>query len=58
MKKILVVDRFSSVRELLAEELAAEGNTVVPIVNPKLIQSLIYSFAPNLIIMDLFMDGK
>ncbi len=58
MKKILIVDRYSSVRELLAEDLAAEGNTVVPIGNPKSIQNLIQSFAPHLIILDLFIDGK
>ena len=58
MKKILIVDRYPSVRELLAEDLAAEGNTVVPIGNPELIHSLIYSFAPNLIILDPFIDGK
>jgi len=58
MKKILIVDRYSSVRELLAEDLAAEGNTVVPIGNPKLIQNFIHSLAPHLIILDPFMDGK
>lgn len=58
MKKILVVNRFSSLRELLAEELAVEGNTVVPIANPESIWSLLSTFGRNLIIMDPFMDGK
>ncbi len=58
MKKILILDRYPSVRELLAEELAAEGNTVVPIGSPQSIWSLLHTFEPDLIIMDLFMNGK
>jgi two-component system OmpR family response regulator len=58
MKKILILDRYPSVRELLAEELAAEGNTVVPIGSPQSIWSLLPTFEPDLIIMDLFMNGK
>jgi len=58
MKKILILDRYPPVRELLAEELAAEGNTVVPIGSPQSIWSLLHTFEPDLIIMDLFMNGK
>jgi DNA-binding NtrC family response regulator len=58
MKKILIFDAYPSIRELLAEELAADGNTVVPIGNPDLISDLIISFEPDLLIMDPYMRGK
>ena len=46
MKKILIVDGFPFVRELLAEELTAAGNVVMAIGQPELIGSLINRFAP------------
>jgi DNA-binding response OmpR family regulator len=58
MDKILIVDGYPSVRELLAEELAGEGKMVVAIGKPDSIRDLINTFDPDLIIMDLFMNGK
>ncbi len=46
-----------SIRELLAEELAAEGNTVIPIGNPDLIPELIMTFNPDLLILYPYMRG-
>jgi DNA-binding response OmpR family regulator len=58
MHKILIVDGYASVRELLAEELAGEGNIVVAIGNPELIGGLINTFEPDLIILDLYKNGR
>jgi DNA-binding NtrC family response regulator len=57
MNKILVFDAYPSIRELLVDELAAGGNTVVPIGNPDLIPELIATFSPDLIIMDPYIRG-
>ena len=57
MNKILIFDAYPSIRELLAEELAAEGNTVVPIGNPNLISELITTFGPDLLILDPYIRG-
>ena len=58
MNRILILDRYPSIRELLAEELAAEGYMVVAIGNPELIGDLVGTFDPNLIILDLFINGE
>ncbi len=58
MKRILIFDAYPSVRELLAEELAAEGNTVIPIANPDLISQLIITFEPDLFILDSYLRGE
>jgi DNA-binding response OmpR family regulator len=58
MDKVLVVDGYPSVRELLAEELASEGKMVVAIGNPDLIGELVETFGPDLIILDLYINGK
>jgi DNA-binding response OmpR family regulator len=58
MDKILIVDGYQSVRELVAEELASEGNIVVAIGNPELIGGLIETFDPDLIILDLYNNGR
>jgi DNA-binding response OmpR family regulator len=58
MDKILVVDAYPSVRELLAEELAGEGHMVVAIGNPVLIAGLLDTFDPDLIVLDLYISGK
>lgn len=57
MNKIIIFDAYPSIRELLAEELAVEGNTVVPISNPDLIPDLITTFEPDLLILDPYMGG-
>jgi DNA-binding NtrC family response regulator len=58
MKRILIFDAYPSIRELLAEELAAEGNTVVPIANPESIAGLVNTFEPDLLIMDPYIRGS
>ena len=58
MNKILIFDAYPSVRELLAEELAAEGYTVVPIGNPNLIPDLIATFDPDLFILAPYLRGR
>ena len=57
MKKILIFDAYPSIRELLAEELAGEGNMVVPVGNPDLIPELITTFDPDLFILDPYIRG-
>ena len=57
MNRILIFDAYPSIRELLAEELAARGNTVVPIGNPDLIPELITTFGPDLLILDPYIRG-
>ncbi len=58
MKKILVLDEYPSIRELLAEELSAEGYLVMPTGNPGVTEKLLFDFNPDLIIMDIFINGK
>ncbi len=58
MNRILIFDAYPSIRELLAEELAAEGNTVVPIANPESIAGFVDSFEPDLLIMDPYIRGS
>ncbi len=58
MTRILVFDAYPSIRELLAEELAAEGTTVIPIAKPDLIPDLISTFEPDLLILDPYVRGK
>jgi len=58
MDKILIVDGYSSVRELLAEELAGDGKMVVAVGNPACIPDLLNTFEPDLVVLDVFMNGK
>jgi len=58
MDKILIADAYPSVRELLAEELAGDGKMVLTIGNPALIAGLLDTFDPDLIVLDLYMNGK
>jgi CheY-like chemotaxis protein len=58
MDKVLIVDGYSSVRELLAEELAGEGKMVVAVGNPASIPEILNTFEPDLVILDVFMNGK
>ncbi len=57
MGRILIFDAYPSIRELLAEELAADGHTVVPIGNPESIPGLITTFGPDLFILDPYIRG-
>jgi DNA-binding NtrC family response regulator len=58
MPRILIFDAYPSIRELLAEELAADGNTVVPIGNPESIAGLVTVFGPDLLILDPYIRGR
>ncbi len=57
MGKILILDEYSSVRELTSAELANEGHLVVPIGKPCLITELINSLDPDLLLLDLHLCG-
>lgn len=57
MGKILILDEYSSVRELTSAELANEGHLVVPIGKPCLIRELINSLDPDLLLLDLHLSG-
>ena len=58
MKKILIIYDYASVRELLTEELAAEGHLVVPIGKPALAKEVISTLRPDLLLLNLHIDGK
>ena len=58
MARILILDGYSNGREQLVGELAKEGNMVTTTGRPELIQETIESFAPDLVIMDLFLKGE
>ena len=52
MTKILIVGKDPSVREFMAEELAGEGHLVVTTGNPALIEELISTLEPELMLLD------
>lgn len=58
MAKILILDEYPSIRNLLAEELAGEGNVVLSTGKPDLIVEEIVTFNPDVAVFDLFMRGK
>lgn len=58
MKKILIIYEYTSVRELLTEELAAEGRLVVPIGKPALAKEVIGALRPDLVLLNLHINGK
>ena len=58
MAKILILDECPSTRNLLAEELAGEGNIVLSTGMPDLILEEITAFNPEVAILDLFVKGK
>ncbi len=58
MKKILIIYDYASVRELLTEELAAEGHLVVPIGKPDLAKEVIGSLRPDLVLLNLHINGR
>jgi len=56
--KILIIDEYPSFRELLAEELAAEGHLVVPLGNSTPFKELITTLTPDLVFLDPYTKGK
>ena len=58
MAKILIFDEYPSIRNLLAEELAGEGNVVLSIGQPEFRWEEIAAFNPDLAILDIFIRGK
>jgi CheY-like chemotaxis protein len=57
VNKILIFDAYPFGRELLAEELADEGNFVIAIGNPESLTEIVGSFEPDLLIMDPYIRG-
>jgi len=57
MSRILIFDAYPSIREILAEELAADGSIVVPIGNPESIAGVVTAFEPDLFILDPYIRG-
>ncbi len=58
MARILILDEYQPIRELLAEELAGEGNIVISIGKHESVLNGVLSFNPDLAILDLFVWGK
>jgi DNA-binding response OmpR family regulator len=58
MNKILIIHDDASVREPLAEGLAADGYLVVPISEPSLARQVIDTLRPDLLLLKLQMGGK
>ena len=56
MAKILIVGKDPSVREFMAEELAGEGHLVVTIGNPALIEELLSTLEPELVLLDFYLS--
>jgi len=57
MGKILILDEYSGVRELMSAELGNEGYLVVPIGKPSLIKELMKTLEPDLLLLDLHLGG-
>lgn len=58
MKKIFIFDAYSVNRDLLCEELAAHGNTVVATGQLGIIRDSVEWLKPDLIILDLYFRGE
>jgi CheY-like chemotaxis protein len=58
MAKILAIDEYPSIRDLLSEELTEEGNVVVSTGDPNLIREMLQTFEPDLMILDPYARGK
>jgi DNA-binding response OmpR family regulator len=58
MRKILIIFDSASIRESLAEALAADGYLVVPIGRSSLARDMILTLAPDLVLLDLHIDEK
>jgi DNA-binding response OmpR family regulator len=57
MKKILIFDAYPSIRQLLAEELTAEGYVTMSAGKAEFLSEAVESFGPDLIVLDLFVRG-
>ncbi|MBP1716233.1 MAG: response regulator receiver protein [Deltaproteobacteria bacterium] len=57
MKKILIFDAYSPIRQLLAEEITAEGYVTMSIGKPETLNESIARFEPDLIVLDLYTRG-
>ncbi len=58
MAKILILDECPSTRNLLAEEVAGEGDVVGSTGRGELILEEMVTFNPDLVILDLFVKGN
>jgi DNA-binding response OmpR family regulator len=58
MKKILIFDAYPSIRQLLTEELAAEGHVTMSVSQAESLRESIEGFNPDLIILDLYARGE
>jgi DNA-binding response OmpR family regulator len=56
MGKILVCTKLFEIRELILQDLAAEGHTVVSTGNPVLMQDLLMTLVPDLVLLDFHLD--
>ncbi len=53
MGRVLIFSELFEIRELLAQDFAAEGHTVVVTGNPALTQTLLTDLNPDLVLLDL-----
>lgn len=58
MAKILIIHDYASIREPLAEALAADGYLVVPIGRSSLARDMILTLEPDLVLLDLHINEK
>jgi DNA-binding response OmpR family regulator len=57
MKKILVFDTYPPIRQLLAEELTAEGYMTMSVGKAEFLNESLARFEPDLIVLDLYTRG-
>lgn len=57
MAKILIVDDQTCIQQLIAEHLLFEGYEVARARDPDSAKTLIYTSRPNLVLLDLYLDG-
>ena len=58
MATILIIDSYSCVRELLHEELSAEGYMVAGTADISAVRELVVSTEPDLVILDLYLEKQ
>ena len=57
MKRILVFDAYPAIRQLLTEELTAEGNVTMNVGKAESLKETVERFTPDLIVLDLYDRG-
>lgn len=57
MANILIIDDQSCVCQLISEELVFEGHQVHSLGKAKLVREHLQNFKPDLVLLDLFLDG-